>query len=86
MPSAGMKMLITVLSVMNIPVAGMALVVGMDNVFDAGRTVVNILGDAACTMMVSHKQQEINNSKMEEIKKKLDIMEAEEMANIDIEE
>jgi len=85
-PSAGMKMLITVLSVMNIPVAGMALVVGMDNVFDAGRTVVNILGDAACTMMVSHKQQEINNSKMEEIKKKLDIMEAEEMANIDIEE
>ena len=31
-----------------------ALVAGVDRIFDMGRTTVNITGDAACTMVVSN--------------------------------
>lgn len=31
-----------------------ALVAGVDRIFNMGRTTVNITGDAACTMVVSH--------------------------------
>ncbi len=30
------------------------MVAGVDRIFDMGRTTVNITGDAACTMVVSH--------------------------------
>ena len=34
-----------------------ALVAGVDCIFDMGRTIVNITGDAACTMVVSHLEE-----------------------------
>ena len=34
-----------------------ALVAGVDHIFDMGRTTVNITGDAACTMVVSHLEE-----------------------------
>jgi|GEM_PF-2137860 hypothetical protein len=34
-----------------------ALVAGVDRIFDVGRTTVNITGDAACTMVVSHLEE-----------------------------
>lgn len=34
-----------------------ALVAGVDRIFDMGRTTVNITGDAACTMVVSHLEE-----------------------------
>ena len=34
-----------------------ALVDGVDRIFDVGRTTVNITGDAACTMVVSHLEE-----------------------------
>lgn len=33
---------------------GIALVAGVDRIFDMGRTTVNITGDAACSLIVSH--------------------------------
>ena len=37
----------------NIPVEGIALVAGIDRIFDMGRTTINITGDAACAVIVS---------------------------------
>lgn len=52
-PGAGMVMLAMVLQSVGLPVEGIALVAGVDRVFDMGRTTVNITGDAACTLIVS---------------------------------
>lgn len=52
-PGAGMVMLTMVLQSVGVPVEGIALVAGIDRVFDMGRTTVNITGDAACAVIVS---------------------------------
>ena len=52
-PGAGMVMLAMVLSSVGLPVEGIALVAGIDRIFDMGRTTVNITGDASCTIVVS---------------------------------
>lgn len=51
---AGMIMLAMVLTSVGLPVDGIALVAGVDRIFDMGRTTVNITGDVACTMVVSN--------------------------------
>ncbi len=52
-PGSGMVMLAMVLQSVGLPVEGIALVAGVDRIFDMGRTVVNITGDAACSVIVS---------------------------------
>lgn len=52
-PGAGMVMLAMMLSSVGLPVEGIALVAGVDRIFDMGRTVVNITGDASCAVIVS---------------------------------
>ena len=52
-PGAGMVMLAMVLQSVGLPVEGIALVAGIDRIFDMGRTTVNITGDAACALIVS---------------------------------
>ena len=49
-----MVMLAMVLSSVGLPVDGIALVAGIDRIFDMGRTTVNITGDAACAIVVSN--------------------------------
>ena len=55
-PGAGMVMLAMVLTSVGLPIDGIALVAGVDRIFDMGRTTVNITGDAACTMVVSNME------------------------------
>ncbi|MEA4934442.1 MAG: dicarboxylate/amino acid:cation symporter [Lawsonibacter sp.] len=52
-PGAGMVMLAMVLQSVGIPVEGIALVAGIDRLFDMGRTTINITGDGACAVIVS---------------------------------
>jgi len=52
-PGAGMIMLAMVLQSVGLPVEGIALVAGVDRIFDMGRTTLNITGDAACSVVVS---------------------------------
>ena len=52
-PGAGMVMLAMVLQSVGLPVEGIALVAGVDRIFDMGRTAVNITGDSACAVIVS---------------------------------
>ncbi|WP_022747654.1 dicarboxylate/amino acid:cation symporter [Lachnobacterium bovis] len=53
-PGAGMIMLAMVLQSVGLPIAGIALVAGVDRIFDMGRTTVNITGDASCAVVVSN--------------------------------
>lgn len=53
-PGAGPIMLAMVLTSVGLSVDGIALVVGVDRIFDMGRTVLNITGDASCTVIVSN--------------------------------
>ena len=53
-PGAGMIMLAMVLQSVGLPVEGIALVAGVDRIFDMGRTGLNVFGDISATMVVSH--------------------------------
>lgn len=55
-PGSGMIMLAMVLQSVGLPVEGIALVAGIDRIFDMGRTVVNITGDASCAVIVNHRE------------------------------
>lgn len=59
-PGAGMVMLAMVLQSVGLPVEGIALVAGVDRIFDMGRTTVNITGDAACAIIVSKSEDKKN--------------------------
>lgn len=63
-PGAGMIMLAMVLESVGLPVDGIALVAGVDRIFDMGRTTLNITGDASCTIIVSNllKKREARKS------------------------
>lgn len=50
---AGMIMLSMVLVQIGVPVEGIAIVAGVDKLFDMGRTTLNVTGDATCTMWLS---------------------------------
>ena len=62
-PGAGMVMLAMVLSSVGLPVDGIALVAGIDRIFDMGRTTVNITGDAACALIVSNLERKRKSKK-----------------------
>ncbi len=51
-PSAGIVMLVIVLAQAGIPEAGLALIFAIDRPLDMCRTVVNVTGDAAVSMLV----------------------------------
>ncbi|WP_026497087.1 dicarboxylate/amino acid:cation symporter [Butyrivibrio sp. WCD3002] len=63
-PGAGMVMLAMVLTSVGLPIDGIALVAGVDRIFDMGRTTLNITGDASCTVIVSNilKRREARKS------------------------
>jgi Na+/H+-dicarboxylate symporter len=52
-PGAGMVMLVGVLGYAGIPEAGLALIFAVDRPLDMCRTVVNVTGDAAVSMLVA---------------------------------
>jgi len=53
-PGAGMVMLVIVLGQAGIPEAGLALIFAIDRPLDMCRTITNVTGDAAVSMMVAH--------------------------------
>lgn len=63
-PGAGMVMLAMVLTSVGLPVDGIALVAGVDRIFDMGRTTVNITGDASCCVIVSNLEKKREAKKM----------------------
>lgn len=50
---AGMIMLAMVLESVGLPVEGIALIAGVDKLFDMGRTTLNIVGDSTCALYMT---------------------------------
>lgn len=55
-PGAGIIMLVIVLQAIQVPVEGIALILGVDRILDMCRTAVNITGDAAVSVAVAHTE------------------------------
>ena len=61
---AGMIMLAMVLTSIGIPVEGIAIIAGVDKIFDMGRTALNITGDATCALWISKLERAKKASKV----------------------
>jgi Na+/H+-dicarboxylate symporter len=55
-PGAGIVMLVIVLETIQVPTAGIALILGVDRILDMCRTTVNITGDAAVSVAVASSE------------------------------
>lgn len=55
-PGAGIIMLVIVLQSVQVPVEGIALILGVDRILDMARTAVNVTGDAAVSVAVAHTE------------------------------
>jgi Na+/H+-dicarboxylate symporter len=56
-PGVGLIMLAMVLNQVNLPVEGIALIIGVDRLLDMIRTAVNISGDATCAYIISEREK-----------------------------
>ncbi|MDN5278331.1 MAG: hypothetical protein PWR01_2296 [Clostridiales bacterium] len=59
-PGVGLITLAMVLESINLPVEGIALIIGIDRLLDMSRTAVNISGDAVCTLLVAKSEKEFD--------------------------
>ncbi|MEM1097057.1 MAG: dicarboxylate/amino acid:cation symporter [Bacteroidota bacterium] len=59
-PSAGIVMLVIILEAVNVPGAGIALILGVDRILDMFRTVTNVTGDATVASVVATSEGLIN--------------------------
>ena len=59
-PSVGLITLTMVFNAVGLPVAGIALIMGIDRILDMARTAVNITGDAVCTTIVAHQNNAVD--------------------------
>ncbi|MBW9149513.1 dicarboxylate/amino acid:cation symporter [Clostridium sp. CM028] len=70
-PGASIIMLSMVFQAVGLPLEGIGLIMGVDRLVDMGRTVVNITGDAICTVIIAKQEGELDvdvfNSENEEL-------------------
>lgn len=60
-PGAGIIMLVIVLQAIQVPVEGIALILGVDRILDMIRTAVNITGDAAVSVAVAYSEGKLGD-------------------------
>jgi proton glutamate symport protein len=64
-PGVGIIMLIIVLRSVHIPEEGIALILGVDRILDMCRTVVNVSGDAAVTVIMAKQEGVLGRPQLE---------------------
>jgi Na+/H+-dicarboxylate symporter len=64
-PGVGLIMLAMVLRQVNLPVEGIALIIGVDRLLDMTRTAVNITGDATVTCIVAKSEGQLRSDVFE---------------------
>ena len=67
-PSAGIVMLVIVLAQAGIPEAGLALIFAIDRPLDMCRTIVNVTGDAAVSLLVGTSLGKVKDAPLEKNK------------------
>lgn len=60
-PGAGVVMLVIVLKAVDVPIEGIALILGVDRILDMLRTVVNISGDAAVSLAMNQMENGVTS-------------------------
>ncbi|HAH50710.1 MAG TPA: dicarboxylate/amino acid:cation symporter [Balneola sp.] len=65
-PGAGIVMLVVVLQSINVPVEGIALILGVDRILDMCRTTVNITGDAAVALTVASTEGKLGTPNLDD--------------------
>lgn len=65
-PGAGIVMLVVVLEAINVPVAGIALILGVDRILDMCRTMVNVTGDAAVALTVASMEGRLGEPNLDD--------------------
>ena len=59
-PSVGLNTLSMVFASVGLPVEAIAMIMGIDRILDMARTMVNITGDAMCTVIVANQDGALN--------------------------
>ena len=59
-PGGGLIMLSAVLASVGLPLEGLAIIAGIDRLRDMMTTVLNILGDAAVTVLIAKQEGELD--------------------------
>ena len=59
-PGVGMVTLAMILQQLNLPVEGIALIIGIDRVLDMVRVAVNVTGNAAITCLVGKDEKQLD--------------------------
>lgn len=62
-PGASLIMLPMVLSSVNLPIEGVAVLAGIDRILDMLRTTINITGDATITLIIDHSEGTFDKEK-----------------------
>lgn len=78
-PGVGLIMLAMVLQQVNLPVEGIALIIGVDRLLDMTRTAVNVTGDCMVSCVVAKSEGELN----ERVYNDLDAGEAQEEVHLE---
>ncbi|PLZ00753.1 C4-dicarboxylate transporter DctA [Burkholderia sp. WAC0059] len=67
-PGAGFVALVATLSLVPaIPVAGVAMLLGIDRVISEGRAIVNVIGNVVATLVVAKREGELDVRRMQQI-------------------
>ena len=61
-PGSGLIMLSMVLTSVGLPIEGIAMIMGIDRIVDMCRSVVNIVGDTVCTVIIAKQEGEFNEA------------------------
>ena len=63
-PRAGLVILTATLTTFGLPLEGAAILLGIDQVLDMGRTAVNVMGNCIATVVVARWEGEFDEGKM----------------------
>ncbi|MBU2884000.1 dicarboxylate/amino acid:cation symporter [Psychrosphaera sp. B3R10] len=77
-PGVGLIMLAMVLQQVNLPVEGIALIIGVDRLLDMTRTAVNVTGDCMVSCVVAKSEKELDVDMFNDVNAGID------MENVDI--
>lgn len=73
-PAAGVIMLVIVLQAINVPVEGIALVLGVERILDMSRTAVNVIGNCAVAVAIGSMEGRLGEPDFGRISQKAALM------------
>jgi Na+/H+-dicarboxylate symporter len=65
-PGAGIIMLVIILEAINVPIQGIALILGVDRILDMLRTACNVTGDATVSTVVAQSEGQLGSMDLSE--------------------